>query len=180
MALLGDDRDPQQEHREHQKEQQQHQMNLSGAQQRQQMMSEDGSLRTDYVKEMVGTDLEQGTINLLSNMAAKDFVLGNLSDAEVHEIRWLTRVMRLKVESMHPNKHSIWQGEFRKVCSGDPMNALPHLNSRQRLRLEEFVQGTIARATRGKGGFQQEQFNKQISVSETRNEGDDDGDSGWF
>lgn len=180
MALLGDDRDPQKEQMEPQERQKQHQMNLSGAQRRQQMFAEDGTLRTDYIQEMVGSELEQGTIDLLSNMRAQDFILANLSEAEVHEVRWLSRVMKLKTEALHPNQHSIWQGEFRKVCSGDPRGALKHLDARQRLILDEFIQGVIARVSRAKGGFQQEQFNKQISVSETRDADDGDDDGGWF
>jgi hypothetical protein len=162
------------EMQEEQRQQQLHQMNLNGARQ-----EAERPMDTAYIDKMTGHQLEQGTIDLLSNLLDQDFMLGNLSDAEVHEYRWLVRVLRLEIEALHPNEDSIWQGRLRAVAFDDPSDALPSLSEQDLSIIEQFLMGVIARATRGKDGWQQEMFNKTIQASETREVGEDD-DGGFL
>jgi hypothetical protein len=162
------------EMQEEQRQQQLHQMNLNGAQR-----DAERPMDTAYIDKMTGHELEQGTIDLLSNLLDQDFMLGNLNDAEVHEYRWLVRVLRLEVESLHPNEDSIWKGRTRAVAFDDPHDALPSLSEQDLSIIEQFLMGVIARATRGKDGWQQEMFNKTIQASETREVGEDDDGGIW-
>jgi hypothetical protein len=174
MPSLLDREKTREEMQEEQRQQQLHQMNLNGARQ-----EAERPMDTAYIDKMTGHQLEQGTIDLLSNLLDQDFMLGNLSDAEVHEYRWLVRVLRLEIEALHPNEDSIWQGRLRAVAFDDPSDALPSLSEQDLSIIEQFLMGVIARATRGKDGWQQEMFNKTIQASETREVGEDD-DGGFL
>jgi len=171
MGIL--DRGPSEEElREENRRQQLHQRNLNASQANGEAMD-----RT-YINEMTDHELDQGTVDILSNLLDRDFMLGNLSDAEVHEYRWLARVIRLEIEALHPSEGSVWQGTLRAVAFDDRQDALPSLSEQDLSIIEQFLMAVIARATRGKDGWQQEMFNKTISASETREVGDDD--SGGF
>lgn len=158
--------------REKQRQEQRHRMNLQAAEAR-----SEGMDRT-YINEMTDHELDQGTIDILSNLLDRDFMLGNLSDAEVHEYRWLARVLRLEIEALHPNENSVFRGAVRAVAFDDRGDALPSLSEQDLVIIEQFLMAVIARATRGKDGWQQEMFNKTITASEQRSI--DDGDDGGF
>jgi len=129
-----------------------------------------------YIDKMTDHQLEQGTIDILSNLLDQDFLLGNMTDAEVHEYRWLARVLRLEVEALHPSQEAVFQDEIRSVAFDDKGQNLPPLDEVDKTVIEQFLMAVIARATRGKDGWQQEMFNKTITASERREvDGDDDG-----
>jgi hypothetical protein len=172
MGIL--DRSPTEEElREEQRVNQEHQRNLNASQ-----ASGEAMDRT-YINEMTDHELDQGTVDILSNLLDRDFMLGNLSDAEVHEYRWLARVIRLEIEALHPSEESIWQDELRAVAFDDRRDALPSLSEQDLSIIEQFLMAVIARATRGKDGWQQEMFNKTISASERREVGGDDDGGIW-
>jgi len=157
--------------RDQQRQQQLHQMNLDGARAQSDSMSMD---RT-YIREMTDYELDQGTIDILSNLLDRDFMLGNLSDAEVHEYRWLARVLRLEIEALHPNESAVFEDSVRMIAFDDTDDKLPSLSEQDLTIIEQFLMAVISRATRGKDGWQQEMFNKTIQASETREVSDDDG-----
>jgi hypothetical protein len=161
------------ERREEQRVEQQHQMNLNASQ------AQGTGMDRTYINEMTDHELDQGTIDIMSNLLDRDFMLGNLSDAEVHEYRWLARVIRLEIEALHPSEDSIFTGDLRAAAFDDPNDALPALSEQDLSIIEQFLMGVIARATRGKDGWQQEMFNKTISASERREVGNDD-DGGFL
>jgi len=156
--------------RDEQRRQQLHQMNLDGAR------TQSESMDRTYIREMTDHELDQGTVDILSNLLDRDFMLGNLSDAEVHEYRWLARVLRLEIEALHPNENSIFEDSVRMIAFDDRKDKLPSLSEQDLTIIEQFLMAVIARATRGKDGWQQEMFNKTIQASETREvNADDDG-----
>ena len=173
MGLLNPEPDVE-EQREEQKRNQIHMQNLGSTRATQQ-----GQVDSDYVDRITQTELNQGTVRILENMLSRDWVLANFDDAEVHEIRWLSRVMMKQLESLHPPEDSIWTGELRKYAADDDRQALEPLDSAQRLVIFETIQGVISRATRSKDGWQQENFRKQIKQSETVDRSQDD-DEGWL
>lgn len=158
--------------REERREEQLHQMNLSAAQ-------AERPMDTSYIDKMTDHHLDDPTVDMLSNLLDQDFLLGNLQEAEVHEYRWLARVMVLEVESLHPNDESVFTGEVRAASFDDRADALTPLSKREKAVVEQFVMGVISRATRGREGWQQEMFNKTITASETREVGDED-DGGFL
>jgi len=161
--------------REEQREEREHNTNLSAAQaQAEQPMDK------AYIDKMTDHQLSQGTVDILSNLLDQDFLLGNMTDAEIHEYRWLARVLRLEVESLHPNQDSVFQNELRMIAFDDRAQNLPPLDDVDKAVIEQFLMAVIARATRGKDGWQQEMFNKTISASERREVSDDDNSGGFF
>jgi len=140
---------------------------------------DDRELDPEYIDKMTGSDLDQATVSMLSNMLSKDWVLSNLSEAEVNEERWLARCIKLQIEALHPREDSIWQGELRKYCSGKADNSLTHLDSKQRAIIFQLIQGHVARVTRGRDGWQQDKFNESLTVSERRDTSKDE-KGGWF
>ena len=167
MGIMRNGKGQAQRQQERQQAQQEHMANLQFA--------EDGGMDTGYIDKVTESELQPGTVDILSNLLSKDFVLGNLSDAEVHEHRWLTRELLLEVEAMHPDPDTMWQGRFRQVASGERRNGLRPLDDAQKTVMQQFIQGVIARGTRSKEGWQQEEVNKSYSVSERREPDADDG-----
>lgn len=167
MGLIGNDAPTQEEMQEAQEVNQDHATNLQFA--------DDGQMDSGYINKVTNSQLQQGTVDVLANLLSKDFVLGNLSEAEVHEHRWLTREIVLEVEAEHPTADSMWQGRFRQVASGNERDALNPLDGPQKTVMQQFIQGVIARATRSRDGWQQEELNKSYRVSERREPDKDDG-----
>jgi hypothetical protein len=61
----------------------------------------------------------------------------------------------------------------------DKSQNLPPLDEVDKAVIEQFLMGVIARATRGKDGWQQEMFNKTITASERREVGEEDDGGIW-
>jgi hypothetical protein len=167
MALIGSDAPTVEEQQEMQEANQDHSTNLQFA--------DDGAMDAGYIDKVTNSQLQQGTVRILRNLLSKDFVLGNLSEAEVHEHRWLTRQLVLEVEAAHPRTNSMWRGRFRQVASGMERDALKPLDDAQKTVMHQFIQGVITRATRSRDGWQQEEVNKSYRVSERREPDSDDG-----
>jgi len=161
----------QQEHRREQSRESDHRANLSGA--------PNDDVNPDYVEQMLRSDLDRGTVDMLENLLSPDWVLSKMSDAEIHEMRWLARTMSDEVDSMHPPEDSIWTGEIRQYAADDERQKLTPLNNAERLTIFEFVQGFIARVARSKEGFQQENFKKQIRKSEREDKTESES-GGWL
>jgi len=162
-----------QEIREEQDTRQEHQMNLQAGQTGGEPMDK------TYIQETLGYDASQGTIDLLSNLLDRDFMLGNATEAEQHEYRWLARVKRLEIEAMHPNEDSVFQGELRAVAFDDRSQNLTSLSEQDLSQIQSFIMVAIRRAGRGRDGWQQEMYNKTITASEKREVGEDD-DGGFL
>jgi len=130
--------------REQEQRQRQHQQNLAAA--------GDTPMSKQYIDKVTGEDLSSDTVDRLSNLLDRDFMLGNLDDAETHEYRWLARVAVKEVTGHYPRQDSIWQGELRAAAKDDPTDGDEALDAAERAEIEQFVMGAIARATRGRGG----------------------------
>jgi len=167
MGLMRDSGMTPEEAQADQQNNQEHMANLQ--------FSDDGQMDVGYIDQVTNSQLQQGTVDILANLLSKDFVLGNLSEAEVHEHRWLTRELVLEVEALHPRPDSMWRGRFRQVAAGREREALEPLDDAQKTTMQQFVQGVIARVTRSRDGWQQEEVNKSYRVSERREPDKDDG-----
>lgn len=167
MGLIGSDEPSHEEVQKAQEANQDHSTNLQFA--------DDGSMDDGYIDKVTNSQLDQGTVDVLANLLSKDFVLGNLSEAEVHEHRWLTREIVMEVEAEHPNPESMWQGRFRQVAAGRERDALRPLDGPQKAVMQQFTMGVISRATQSRDGWQQEELNKSYRVSERREPDKDEG-----
>lgn len=176
MGILRDRGESDQPDQDEQFRLDQHAQNLAAS--GQQVWNDQGNMRTEYIREIVGHEMDDATVQLVSTYLSKQFVLSNFSEAEVHEFRWLSRELLIEIEDMHPNDRCVFTGESRKAFF-DTEFALTPLEDFERNKLFQLIQAAISRAARSKQGFQQEQFGKQVKVSEVRDaDGSDDG--GWI
>lgn len=121
-----------------------------------------------YFDELTDTDVDDNTVTLLQNLFTQDLMLGKLTEADVHEARWIARNIIEFVYAEHPDTRSTFTGNRRKMLSGDYSNGLKPLNGLQNAWIEMSVFNFIAIISRSLGGFQQEQFSKQYNVMERR------------
>lgn len=126
-----------------------------------------------HLRELTDHDLDENTIRLMSNMFSKDFMLSNLTDAEVKEIKWIARSIARKIKRMHPHPNAAAQGEYRKLVFNDPNDGLKPLSSYQENLVDQATLDFLTRPPRSRGGWQQDELGKQINVSKV--EDDDDG-----
>jgi hypothetical protein len=133
----------------------------------------------DHFEDLVESGVPEESVYLLSQLMSKDWVLSNLKDAEVHEQRWLTENVYLGWLALHPRRESQLASEYRRWLFDDPGQAVEPLSDAARLEGKNFIRNHIARLSRGREGWQQEEMSKQYRVSETR-KANDDGGRGWF
>jgi hypothetical protein len=159
-----------QEQRKAQEEMQDHQSNLQQAAQ----MAPSYSERREYLEAVIEDELDNATVGMLRNMTSPDFILSNLKDAEINEIKKLREITLKKVFAAHPHPRSAMQGERRKQVYKDGTPAKP-LDQNQKALIDQYIRGAFARVARSRDGFQQEQFGKTISASERRTADDENG-----
>lgn len=121
-----------------------------------------------YIDKIADHSLDDATKKELEAWLDEDFMHGNLEEAEVHEFRWLARVSKNEVASAHPTDESVFTGKLRAATFDNREIAHTPLTSREEALVHQFTQAATARATRGRDGWQQEEYNKTITASETR------------
>lgn len=146
------------------------QKNLSQAQ----SMAPSYSERREYLEAVIEDELDAATVGMLRNMTSADFILSNFDAAEINEIKKLRKITLKKVMAAHPNEDSVMQGELRASVYENGEKLTP-LSKNQKVLIDQYLRGAYARLARSKEGFQQEQFGKTISASETRTPDDDGG-----
>ncbi len=141
---------------------------------------EQPSRERDFLKELVDSDADPQLSNHLDVLKSKDLPLANYTEAEVNELKWLNRAFEEMWRDMHPPPESVLQGNWRKALMDDELEGFSHVDAASALEISQFIQIIAhSRATRGRQGWQQEQLDKSIRVSETREQTDDD-DGGWL
>jgi hypothetical protein len=130
-----------------------------------------------YLEKLMQTDMTDAGINLLDNMLDRSFVLGNINDAEYHDIKWQMQVMFLKIKSHFPPEESEVTGELRAFVLDDRDEKLEPLSGQQRTIIAQMIRGITMLVSRSKDGFQQEMNVKSISVSEVMDADETDEDS---
>lgn len=176
MGIFRSDGDA--EMRDAQREEADHRANLQAAANDSGVFDESGAMRREVVRELTQPDVSSGAAERLGSMLTKDFVLGNLTEAEVHEIKWMARQMRLELDDIHPHDGSVWQGEFGQFFF-ESDRALSSQTDMSQVEMEQLLFDISSRAARGRDGFATRQMNTSINVSERR-DSDDDADGGWL
>lgn len=147
----------------------QEQANLQQAQAQAPSFSE----RREYLEAVIEDGLDPATVGMLRNMTSADFILSNFNDAEINEIKKLREITYKKVVAAHPHQDAIMQGDLRAQVYENGTKLTP-LSQNQKVLIDQYLRGAFARLARSRDGFQQEQFGKTISASETRRADDDE------
>lgn len=134
--------------------------------------------RRAYMESVLDSDIDDATIKMISNMLASDYMLANLKEAEVHELKKLRQIVLKKVTAAHPHPDSVMQGKLREQVYEGTSPGLKPLNQTQKAKIDGLLKTAFANLTRGREGFQQEEFSK--TISESRVEENESGDSGGY
>jgi len=161
------------EQRRAQEQMQDHQSNLAQAQN----MAPSFGDRREYLEAVIDDELDNATVQMLHNMTSPDFILSNLENSEINEIKKLREITIKKVFASHPHPKAVMQGAHAAQVY-DQDGAPNPLDAEQKVLIEEYVRGAFARLARSRDGFQQEQFGKTISASERKTGESEDG--GWL
>jgi len=149
--------------------------------------NEDGALSEEFIESMIsdedfdrggGKMLQSRTVAKLQNMLSRDVVLGNLTEAQEHDMRYKLDVMKLKIMGIHPSKKGV-TGELRAFLMDDKSENVQALTQQERILLDDFFEALKIRLTRGREGFEREQMNTSISRAETDADRQRADDSGW-
>jgi len=92
---------------------------------------------------------------MLRNMTSPDFILSNMNDAEITEIKKLRRITYKKVVAAHPNDDAIMQGDLREQVYENGEKLEP-LSQNQKVLIDQYIRGAFARLVRSRDGFQQD------------------------
>lgn len=150
-----------------------HQQNLQQAQN----LAPDFNDRRQYLEAVIEDQLDDATVGMLRNMTSPDFILSNLKDAEINEIKKLREITLKKIYAAHPHPGAIMQGDLAEEVL-ENADGLKPLSQNQKALIDQYVRGAFARLARSRDGFQQEQFGKTISASEKRDGDQESG--GWL
>jgi len=134
--------------------------------------------RREYLEAVIEDELDEASVGMLRNMTSADFILSYLNDPEINEIKKLRLITLKKVFAAHPHRDSIMQGDLREQIYDNGTKLKP-LTANQKVLIDEYIRGAYARLARSREGFQQEEFGKTISTSETRRPDSEDA-GGWL
>lgn len=129
--------------------------------------------KRQYMEAVLDDDIDAATVTMISNLFSQSYILSNLQDAELNEIKKLREITLKKVFADHPNQNTAMQGEYRSQVYGEGSAPLKPLTSTQKRKIRTGVRAAFANLTRGRDGFQQEQFSKSISESHVERQDDD-------
>lgn len=146
-------------------ERQAHTVNMDG-------LSDEG---VELLRELLQSDLDIGTIEVLTNYISPDFVLSKYRQKDITKIMWQLETKVLRVYAMHPPQGGV-AGKARSYYYDDPNDALEPLRPQDRARIEEYKDGVLARIRRSEGGFQQDKLGESASRVETVSRDQDDSD----
>jgi hypothetical protein len=93
---------------------------------------------------------------MVEQLLSRDFILGNASDAEIEEVRWLARNVVDMLEASFPPEESVVQGSYRKVLLRDDSDGRRALDDVDRQELQQTVLAFLMRITRSEDGWQQD------------------------
>lgn len=176
--MLGRDKEPTQEElMERQSRLDRHSMQLQNDPQHRQ------DVLQSYI-ELVGSEINSDTLDILNTLVAKDFALANLSEADINELKFLRPIAKLKLEAIHPGESTLMQGEVRRLVYTD--NGSLHTDARplepidayEDMQIDAVLEAAHSMATRSKGMRQWEEFGKSVSVSEIHDK--DENNDGWM
>lgn len=154
----------------------QHSQNMQGD-----PAEEFANAKAQYLEKLTRTGMGDAGINMLDNMVDRSFVLGNLKDAEVHEIKWRLHTLYLKIKAQFPPQESDVTGPVRAFLYDDADENMDPLSDQQRNIIAQMLIGIHVYISRSRDGFQQEMMIKSINVSEVLDpEDEDEGALGGF
>jgi len=152
----------------------------------QEAFNANGELDKGWMKEILNTDdleshLDPFELNKVRALINRQWVLANLTDAQVHDRWYKLEVMKLKIFGEFPPSESAIQGPMRAFLFDDEMEQLTALTAEQRNAIDQIIASLQNMLTRSKEGFERKQINTNIARTEReQTENDGKGKLGLF
>lgn len=140
----------------------------------------DGELSRSWLKEILDTEdleelLDDYELRKIRGLINRQWVLGKLSEAQVHDRWYKLEVMKLKIYGEFPPRESSIQGPIRAFLFDDPTENLTALTAEQRNAIDQIIMSLQNMVTRSEDGFERKQMNTRYAGTESRDGRDDDG-----
>jgi len=165
-------------HREEQRRQREHQEDMAAIQQ---AFNQSGELDRGWMEEVLDVDeltaaLPEETVRKIQATVNRQFILANLTDAQEHDRWWWLEALRYKLIAEHPRPQSTMQGARRAFFFDDEAEQLTALTDKKRNHIDQIIVSLQNMVTRSRGGFEREQQNSTIAVTESPDRGGDSDD----
>jgi len=150
----------------------------------QQAFNSQGELSESWMEEVLDVDdvedkLQENTVQHIQAMVNKQWILGNLTDAEAHDRTYKLEVMKLKILGAHPPEESVVEGPARAFLFDDEHEQMQALTPRERNSIDQIITTLQTMVTRSRGGFERKQINTSIAVSERGVDEQKEDESRW-
>lgn len=131
-------------------------------------------IRQDLIEKLTETQLNKPSKKLLENLITPDWVLANLTEEYLWEVKWRLEVTKLNYKVLHPGTECVVTGEFRQYVYDDPRPEmkLEPLSQQEELAVDNYFDAVWLRVTRAKDFKQQEIMRTEIRSVETQNDAD--------
>ena len=124
--------------------------------------------KVDHFERLIETGIPPATAQQLDIMLTSDLTLSYLETAGVNELRWIGRIFKELVYTVHPPVESIMQGAYRAFLMDDEEDTLTALGGSDKLIISEIMSVIETRISRSTRGWQQDELSKTMVVSETK------------
>lgn len=144
------------------------------------------SERLDTYVELMGSDLDAEVLDLVKQFVARDFALGNITDAEAWELRLLREIRLMMIKAATPDDDTAMKGKVRRLVYTDNGNLdtqareLHPIDGHEYVQIRNIIDAAHFAVTRSIDAEQWEQLSKSYQVSEVRDGEDKDGSGGWL
>ncbi len=135
------------------------------------------SMGSDLIETLIDSDLPEELAKEIGNEISRDWALANLKEDELRERKFDLRNTLEKIFSSYPPPESFLKGEIRQEFGFD--DTKEPLTPHQRRQIIDAVNSFYARATRSRGGWQQEVLAEQRSEQRVV-EGRQEENQGWI
>lgn len=137
----------------------------------QEAFNANGNLDRGWMKEILNTDdleqhLDEFELNKVRALINRQWVLANLTGAQVHDRWYKLEVMKIKILGSFPPDESAIQGPVRAFLYDDEMEQLTSLTAEQRNTIDQIIASLQNMLTRSKEGFERKQINTNIARTE--------------
>lgn len=142
-----------------------------------------GNLDRGWMREILDVDdleekLQPQMVAKVQSMLNKQWIVSNLTDAEVHDRWYWLDVQKLKLLGAAPPEGSRVVGELRANIYNDRTENIRPLTSAERNAIDQIIKGLQNMVTRSRGGFEREQINTNIARTETESKNSNQQSSG--
>jgi hypothetical protein len=119
---------------------------------------------SEYLDEILGSDVGNGLAKPLRDLVGDDFPMANMRRSDREYFRLLSENVSLYTKEQFPPQESLIQGDVGACLMEEPDYDTHALDEGQRNRIETLLMGHFARASRGVDGWQQDKLNESLQT----------------